>query len=210
MLDASSLDATQLSSAALVAAYGRAFHAVVQPWHYLLRAGHIVSAAAFFGGIVLLDLRLIGVRSAVGLRAFSADITPYLYITFGIAVVSGILLFLYDPALVASRAYFVPKIISITFGLVNAALYNRIAYARALAAQAGTPLSAKLAGALSIAFWFGVMAFSAMNVEGVPNASAAANSTIIVQDSRGRSLVTLEADQCASTAKSRPIGRAID
>jgi hypothetical protein len=111
---------------------------------------------------------------------------PYLYITFGIAVASGVLLFLYDPALVASRAYFVPKIILITLGLVNAALYNRIAYGHALTAQAGTPLSAKLAGALSIAFWFGVMAFSAMNVEGVPKASVAAKSTIVVDDSRGQ------------------------
>jgi hypothetical protein len=186
MLDVSSFDATQLSSAALVAVYGPAFHAVMQPWHYLVRAGHIVSAAAFFGGIVLLDLRLIGVRSAVGLRAFSADIMPYLYITFGIAAFSGVLLFLYDPALVASRAYFVPKILLITLGLVNAALYNRIAYAHALTAQAVTPLSAKLAGALSIAFWFGVMAFSAMNVEGVPKASVAAKSTIVVENSRGK------------------------
>jgi hypothetical protein len=56
MLDVSSFDATQLSASALVADYGRAFHAVAQPWHYLLQAGHIVSAAAFFGGIVLLDL----------------------------------------------------------------------------------------------------------------------------------------------------------
>jgi hypothetical protein len=52
----------------------------------------------------------------------------YLYITFGIAVASGVLLFLYDPALIASRAYFVPKIILITLGLVNAVLYNRIAH----------------------------------------------------------------------------------
>ena len=184
MLDANAFDAIQLSSSALFAL--RAFHAVVQPWHYLLRAVHILSAAAFFGGIVLLDLRLIGVRSAAGLKAFSADITPYLYVTFGMAFASGVLLFLYDPALVASRTYFVPKIILIILGLLNAALYHRIAYEHALTAQARTPLSAKLAGVLSIAFWIGVMAFSAMNVEGVPKPSLMAKHATVIDESRGR------------------------
>jgi hypothetical protein len=156
MLDPSVFDAVRLPSSALLALDSRAVHAVVQPWHYLLRAVHILSAGAFFGGIVLLDLRLVGVRSAAELKAFSADVMPWLYI------MSGVLLFLYDLVLVASRSYFVPKIIFIILALVNAALYHRVAYEHALTAQAGTPLSAKFAGALSIVFWVGVMAFSAI------------------------------------------------
>ena len=170
MVDPSFFDAVRLPSTVLLALDNRTFHFAVQPWHYLLRMAHILSTAAFFGGIVLFDLRLIGVRSAAKLKAFSADIMPWLYTIFGIAMVSGVLLFLYDPVSVGSRTYFVPKIILIGLGLVNAALYNRFAYALALMAEVGTPSSAKFAGVLSIAFWVGVVAFSAMNIEGVPTA----------------------------------------
>jgi hypothetical protein len=168
MLNPSIFDAVRLPSSALLALDSSGFHAVVQPWHYLLRALHILSAAGFFGGIMLLDLRLIGVRSAAELKEFSADVMPCLYIIFSIAIGSGILLFLYDPTLVASRAYFVPKIVLIVAGVTNAALYNRFAYEQALSAQAGTPFSAKCAGTLSITFWLCVMLFSSMNIEGVP------------------------------------------
>jgi putative copper export protein len=160
MLDHGAFDTVRVPSSALLALDRSGLHAVVQPWHYLLRALHILSAAAFFGGIMLLDLRPIGVRSAAKLKAFSADVMPCVYTVFGIATASGILLFLYDPVLVASRDYFVPKIVLVVLGLVNAALYNRFAYEHALMAQEDTPLSAKFAGSLSITFWVGVMVFS--------------------------------------------------
>jgi hypothetical protein len=168
MADPSLFDALRIPPETLIALDNRAFHFAIQPVHYLLRMTHILSTAAFFGGIVLFDLRLTGLRSKAQLRAFSSDSLPWLYIIFVIAAVSGLLLFLYDPVRVGSRAYFVPKIILIVLGLVNAGLYHGLAYDRALAAESGSPRSAKFAGALSLAFWFGVMAFSSMNAEGVP------------------------------------------
>jgi len=172
MADPGFFDAMRLPPTVLIALDNRTFHVALQPWHYLLRMTHILSTAAFFGGIVLFDLRLIGVRSAAKLKSLSADIMPWLYFIFGIAMLSGVLLFLYDPIAVGSRSYFVPKIILIGLGLVNAALYNRFAYEHALAAEARTPCSAKVAGALSIALWVGVVASSAMNIEGAPGPSS--------------------------------------
>jgi hypothetical protein len=167
MADPSLFDAFRIPSETLIALDNRAYHFAVQPYHYLLRMTHIVSTAAFFGGIVLFDLRLVGLRSKAQLKEFSADSLPWLYIVFVIAAVTGILLFLYDPVRMGSRAYFMPKLILIAAGLANAGLYHRFAYERALAAAA-LPRSAKIAGALSIAFWIGVMAFSSMNAEGIP------------------------------------------
>lgn len=168
MADPSLFDAVRISSETLIALDNRAFHFAVQPVHYLLRMTHIVSTAAFFGGIVLFDLRLTGLRSRSQLKAFSIDSLPWLYIAFAVAALSGILLFLYDPVRVGSRAYFVPKMILIALGLLNAAFYNGFGYGRALQASERTPLSAKLAGSVSLVFWIGVMAFSSMNAEGVP------------------------------------------
>jgi hypothetical protein len=168
MADPSLFDALRIPSETLIALDNRTFHFALQPVHYLLRMTHIVSTAAFFGGIVLFDLRLTGLRSKAQLKAFSADSLPWLYIIFAVAAASGLLLFLYDPVRVGSRAYFVPKLLLIALGLLNAAFYNGLAYDRALEASGSTPRSAKLAGVLSLVFWVGVMAFSSMNAEGVP------------------------------------------
>jgi hypothetical protein len=168
MADPSLYDALRIPSETLIALDNRTFHFAVQPFHYLLHMTHIVSAAAFFGGVVLFDLRLAGVRSRAKLKAFAADTLPWLYVTFGLAMFSGVMLFFYDPVHVGSRAYFVPKMLAILLGLLNTLIYRRFAFGYALKEAGTTPLSARWAGALSIAFWVGVMAFSSMNAEGVP------------------------------------------
>jgi phosphoglycerol transferase MdoB-like AlkP superfamily enzyme len=168
MPDPSLYDAIRIPSETLIALDNRTFHFAVQPFRYLLRMTHIVSAAAFFGGIVLFDLRLAGLRSHVKLKAFAADTLPWLYITFGVSMLSGILLFFYAPLQVGSRAYFVPKMVMILLGLLNTLIYRRFAFRFALKEPTVTPRSARWAGALSLVFWVGVMAFSSMNAEGVP------------------------------------------
>jgi hypothetical protein len=152
----------------LAALDSRSFHYALQPTHYIVRIIHIVSVAAFFGGILQLDARLMGWRGTVPLRGFAENVLPWLYVTFGIAVVSGIALFLYDPIGVGSHGYFAPKLILLSLGLVNAALYHRTGYVAALAADARLPTSARIAGALSLALWTGVMICASLNVEGAP------------------------------------------
>jgi hypothetical protein len=168
MADPSLFDAFRIPSETLIALDNRTFHFALQPFHYLLRMTHMMSAAAFFGGIVLFDLRLAGLRAHVKLKAFARDTLPWLYVTFGLAMLSGILLFLYDPVHMGSRAYFVPKMMMIFLGLVNTLIYRRFAFRFALREPPVTPRSARWAGALSLVFWVGVMAFSSMNAEGVP------------------------------------------
>src|SRR5271167_3082277 len=90
-------DVFRIPSETLIALDNRSYHFAMQPFHYLLRMTHIVSAAAFFGGIVLFDLRLAGLRSHTRLNALAADALPWLYAAFGLPSASGLLLFLYDP-----------------------------------------------------------------------------------------------------------------
>jgi hypothetical protein len=168
MADPSLYDALRIPSEVLIALDNRGFHFAVQPFHYLLRMTHIVSAGAFFGGIVLFDLRLAGLRSHARLKAFAADSLPWLYIAFGVAMLTGLLLFLYDPVHAGSRAYFMPKMIMILFGLANTLIYRRFAFRFALREPPSAPLSARWAAGLSLFFSLGVMVFSSMNAEGVP------------------------------------------
>lgn len=168
MADPNLLDFLRIPSDVLIALDDRPLHFAMQPYHYLIRMTHVVTMAAFFGGIGLLDLRLMGIRSAVPLRLYAEHVLTWLYITFAIAMVTGVFLFLYDPVHVGSHAYFTMKLILIVLGLVNATLFHRIGYVRALAAETRMPRHARIAGALSLAFWFGVIVCASLNVEAAP------------------------------------------
>ena len=166
------MDFARIPTGVLVALDWRPYHFAVQPYHYLIRAAHIVSMAAFFGGIVVLDLRLLGWRPALPSRPFIEQIVPWLYFTFGIAIVSGFALFFYDPVHVGSHAYLAPKLILTALGVANAALFRRSGYLAALTAD--TPASenvlvhARIFGALSLAIWIGVVICACLNVEAAP------------------------------------------
>jgi nitroreductase len=168
MADPSIFDPLRIPSQTLAALDWRPFHFALQPYHYLVRMTHIIAMSAFFGGIGLLDFRLMGWRGTVPLRGFADHVLPWLWVTFGIAVVTGLALFFYDPMHVGAHAYWVPKLITILLGLANAAMFHRTTYVAALAAETHVPTSARLAGAVSLACWTAAVAFACLDTEGIP------------------------------------------
>jgi hypothetical protein len=158
----------RIPSDLLIAMDNRDLHFAMQPYHFIVRALHVLSVSAFFGGIVLLDLRLMGVRAVAPLQGFVSYTIPWLYVTFGVTLVTGVALFLYDPLHVGSHAYFTLKLLFMVLGLVNALVFHRWMLADALKAQVAMPRSAKLGGAISLALWVLVMLAASLNVEGSP------------------------------------------
>ncbi len=91
--------------------------------------------------------------------------------SLAVAIATGVALFLYDPVHVGSHAWFLPKLALLALALANAAAFHRGGYAMALARDGtGTamPTRARLAGAVSLALWFGVMVFACLNTEEAP------------------------------------------
>lgn len=168
MADPSVFDVLRIPPDVLIAFDNRTFHFAIQPYHYIIRIAHIVSMGAFFGGIIFLDLRLMGLKSRVGIHDMLEQFMLWIYIFFAITVITGIPLFLFDPVHVGSHAYFAPKLILLVAGLANAALFNRLMAPKLAAGEANTPWQARVAGALSVLIWTGVVVCSSMNVEGVP------------------------------------------
>lgn len=172
MPDLHTFDFLRIPPSALIAFDWRPYRFAIQPYHYLIRALHVVSMAAFFGGIAALDLRLLGWRAPLSLRAFSEQIVPWLYVTFSISIVTGIALFFYDPLHVGSHAYFSFKLILTVLGVINAALFQHSGYLAALPSDAPSAVHptrhARLIGAVSLALWTGVVICACLNVEGVP------------------------------------------
>ena len=172
MADPNALDLIRIPSDVLVALDWRPYHFALQPYHYLVRLTHVVSMAGFFGAIAALDLRLMGWRATLPLQLFADLVLPWLYVTFAVALMSGIALFFYDPVHVGSHAYFSLKLLLTGLGLLNAALFRRSAQFAALASE--TPASAmpsahvRLVGAVSLLLWTGVVVCACLNVEAAP------------------------------------------
>jgi hypothetical protein len=170
MADPNAFDLIRIPSDVLVALDWRPYHFALQPYHYLVRMSHVVSMAAFFGGIAALDLRLMGWRASMPLKHLADLALPWLYVTFAIALATGIALFFYDPVHVGSHAYFSLKLVLTGFGLVNAALFRRGATLAALASETPAKPSAhvRFAGAVSLLLWTGVVVCACLNVEAAP------------------------------------------
>jgi len=171
MADPSTFDAIRIPSDILVALDWRPYHFALQPYHYLVRMAHVASMAAFFGGIAALDLRMMGWRANGPLQPFADLVLPLVYVTFGIALVTGVALFFYDPVHVGSHAYFTLKLLLTLLGLANAALFRRSAHYAAFsptAAATAPTARMRVAGALSLALWTGVVVCACLNVEAAP------------------------------------------
>jgi hypothetical protein len=136
--------------------------------HYLVRLAHIVGMALFFGGVAMLDLRLLGWGRALPFRPVAENVLPYLYVTFAITFITGLLLFFYDPVHVGSHAYFVPKLLLLLLGMGVVASYRRKRFGEAFRPGAVMPASARLAGLVSLVLWSGVVICSCLNTEAAP------------------------------------------
>ena len=142
----------------------------LQGWHGPLRLLHVGGTAVFFGAIVLLDLRLMGLLGRdIALNALARMVLPVTHGSFAVTVVTGALLFLYDPIQTGSHSWFLPKLILLGAALANAAVFSmptRIGLKRI----GGGALTrhARLAGALSLVLWAGVIATAIANHEERP------------------------------------------
>jgi hypothetical protein len=171
MADPNALDFLRIPSDVLIALDWRPYHFALQPYHYLVRAAHVVSMAGFFGGIATLDLRMLGLRASLPLGVITELVMPWLYVTFAIALVTGFALFFYDPVHVGSHAYFSLKLLLTLLGLANAMLFRRSGAFAELAAKqsaAAPTWRIRLAGAVSLALWTGVVICACLNVEAAP------------------------------------------
>lgn len=128
------------------------------PW---VECAHVLALGVVVGSIALLDLRLMGLlyaeRSAGEL---SAAVLPVTWTAFGLAAVSGALLFCSNATVYGHNAYFQAKIALIGLAGLNMGLYHLYAGRAAGSWQsaAQTPRRARLTGAVSLGLWIAIVA----------------------------------------------------
>jgi hypothetical protein len=119
---------------------------------------HIAGLALLFGSIAVVDLRLLGLGRRVPPGALAALAIPWSLAGFVVAVLSGLAMFTAHAAEFLVQPVFLLKMGLILAAGVNAALLHT-GPLRALAAapDAPPPARVRLAAAVSIALWLGVM-----------------------------------------------------
>jgi hypothetical protein len=126
----------------------------------IVNALHVMAIATVFGTIFIVDLRLLGIpNTRRPFTSVSHDLLRFTWIAFAIAVVTGALMFAANANTYFGNTAFRLKMLVILLAGVNMAVFQFGAF-RGVAAwdkDAPTPPAARLAGALSMLFWIGVI-----------------------------------------------------
>lgn len=126
----------------------------------LLEAVHVSAVMLVLGSICMMDLRLLGWSSPrLRVTQISGEALSWTWAAFAIAVVSGSLLMTGQAGAYAANAQF-----QIKMGLLAAAGVNMLVFHRFAWREVGSwdvasapPPAARIAGALSLALWIGVV-----------------------------------------------------
>jgi uncharacterized membrane protein len=126
------------------------------PW---VEAVHVLAVTVVVGSIAVLDLRLLGWASRDRpVSKVLADVLPTTWTAFGLAFVSGALLFSSNALVYAHNSFFRSKLALLVLLGINAAVFHR-GPARRSGERDGVPVHpgwARAAGAISIVLWIGV------------------------------------------------------
>ncbi len=92
----------------------------LRPVYGTMRFLHLLSMAGFLGMLLLIEVRRLGFFRDSSMATMRLPVITLMNWAFGITVLSGIGLFLYDPIGVGLHTMFLPKLLLIVLGLVHA------------------------------------------------------------------------------------------
>ena len=128
-------------------------------WMYAaFETTHYIGLAMLVGGIMLIDLRLLGVARSLPLPAM-LGLLPWVWVGFLINVVTGSLMFVYSATSFGTNRMFLLKMTLMVLAGINALIFT-VAAARSgkeWVTIGRTPAGVKVIATLSLALWLGVM-----------------------------------------------------
>ena len=121
---------------------------------------HIVMTGGFFGGIAMLDLRLLGFHRAISCGLLAKHILPCLWWLFAGVVVSGSLLFMFMPLEYSANPAFLTKLLLIPLGGLNALFMHAVLFRSQFRwdTLSKVPGGVRFSALLSLAIWIGTLA----------------------------------------------------
>ncbi len=132
---------------------------ILFPW---IESVHVLAIVLVFGTISIVDLRLLGVASLdLTVRRVMRDVIPYTWGAFGVAAITGSLMFSSDAFHYAHNRLFQGKLVLLALAGLNMAVFHFLGVRnieRWDIATGHTPMTAKAAAAISLMIWIGVVA----------------------------------------------------
>lgn len=128
------------------------------PW---IESVHVLAVTLVIGSIAIVDLRLLGLasrdRSVLQMTALALPVT---WSAFGIAVITGTLMFSSNALSYARNPFLQAKLLLIIGAGLNMAIYHLYSArgASAWLTPVLTPTRARIAGAISLALWIAIAA----------------------------------------------------
>ncbi len=126
----------------------------------IVEAVHVMAIATVFGTIALVDLRLLGYPNVQ--RSFGKlhhELLQWTWITFGVAVITGVLLLMVNAVTYYRNTAFWLKMGVIVLAGINMLVFEYVTAKSVAKWDQGVlpPPAARAAAALSIVFWIGVI-----------------------------------------------------
>jgi hypothetical protein len=122
---------------------------------------HVLTLTIVFGSIVMVDLRLLGVTGhGTSISRLTDETLPWTWTAWILSAITGTMLFMSKAVTYYGNFQFRMKFVFMALAAVNMLIFHFGAYRKV--AQWDTavpPNSARIAGALSIAFWVTVIFF---------------------------------------------------
>lgn len=129
--------------------------AILFPW---IESIHVLAIAIVIGTIFLIDFRLVGIAfKRIDLNTFSKALLKFTWIGFGIAVITGSLLFISNANTYFSNTAFELKFLFMFLAGINMLIFQTINIKGMQfwgAPLQAIPLPARLSGLFSLIFWF--------------------------------------------------------
>jgi hypothetical protein len=128
----------------------------------IIETFHVFSLAVVFGSIAMVDLRLLGITSrSSAVSKLEAEVLPWTWVAFTLAAITGSLLFLSKADTYYNNFETRMKFLCMVLAGVNMAVFH-FGVGRRAASWDHTlppPLGARMAGAISLLLWAGVITF---------------------------------------------------
>jgi hypothetical protein len=121
---------------------------------------HIVGLALLFGSIAIVDLRLLGAGRRVPVAALVGYAVPWSLLGFAIAATTGLMMFTAHASDFITEPVFILKMTLIFTAGINAAVLRIgvLQQAARWSADARPPARVRVAAAVSLVLWVGVIA----------------------------------------------------
>jgi hypothetical protein len=122
---------------------------------------HVMALTIVFGSIAMVDLRLLGIASRnSAVSRLSSEVLPWTWSAWCVAAVFGTLMFIAKAGTYAGNLQFQLKFVCMALAALNMLVFHFGAYRQIARWDSGEPpMSAKVAGALSLSLWIGVVFF---------------------------------------------------